>query len=215
MIEGRRARAQTIARAIGCATLALATIALATIAAPARAAAQADDPAGSGDATVATATPERGVVTLTRGDAPPGFALAVATAGDPETRVLCEPECALSVAAGAEVRVGMRRGDAVEWQHHLVAERDLRLDVRLVDRSALRGAGYALIVATGALLLATAIVGVATEPTPPELGWFGGDHALVFAGIAGGIVVALGVPGVALALAFERDDPAVEIVPAD
>nr|MDQ3031458.1 hypothetical protein [Myxococcota bacterium] len=152
--------------------------------------------------------------TISRGIAPPGYAIAVEPRGG-EARVLCEPDCELSVPPRTELRVGHRRGAGIEWTGDLRVDRDLRLDVRIQDHSAIRGFAYALLIVAGVLVGATAIVGIATEPEPPELGWFGGNHALVFAGIAGGIVIALGVPGVGIALAFERDTPALEIVPED
>lgn len=156
---------------------------------------------------------ERGP-TISRGIAPPGYAIAVEPRGG-EARVLCEPDCELTLPPRTDVRVGFRRGDAIEWATELRIERDLRLDVRIQDHSDIRGAAYALLVAAGVLLAATAIVGIATEPEPPELGWFGDRHGLVFAAIAGGIVLALGVPGVGIALAFERNTPALEMVPED
>jgi hypothetical protein len=154
-------------------------------------------------------------VTVAQGIAPGGYSIAVAPRGGGEPRVLCEPECALALPRATELRLGVRRGGDIEWVRDVVLDGDLRLDVRLEDRSALRQLGYALLIATGALLLATAIVGVVTEPQAPDHGWFGGNHALVFAGIAGGIVLAFGAPGVGFALAFERDAPALDVVPVD
>lgn len=150
--------------------------------------------------------------TVTRGIAPPGWAIVVEPAGS-EPRVLCEPACELTLPRTTALRAGVRRRGAIEWVSDIVLDRDLRLDVRLEDRGDLRGFGHALLVTTGVLLLATAIVGIATEPQAPELGWFGPNHALVFAGIAGGIVLALGAPGVGLSLAFERPIPTFEAVP--
>lgn len=152
--------------------------------------------------------------TLRAGVALPGHAIVVQH-GSGEPRVLCEPDCALTLARDAALRVGFRHDDRIEWRQELRLERDLRLDVRLADHSDVRAVAYALLVTAGALLLATAIVGIATEPEPPDHGWFGANHALVFAGIAGGIVLAFGVPGVGIALAFERDTPTLEVVPEE
>ncbi|WP_236517790.1 hypothetical protein [Sandaracinus amylolyticus] len=152
-------------------------------------------------------------VTVSRGVVLPGYEVVVAPReGAPRT--LCEPSCELSLPRG-EVRLGWRRGDAIEWQRDVHLTNDLRVDLRLEDRSLLRGTGHALLIAAGVLLGAVAIVGIATEPQPPDYGWFGDRHGLVFAGIAGGVVIALGVPGIALSLVFERDEPALELVPVD
>lgn len=149
---------------------------------------------------------------IVAGEVLPGWAIAVAPA-DGVPRVLCEPSCEVALPVGP-TRIGWRREDReIEWQQTIVLDRDLRVDLRFVDRAAQRHAGYGLLVAAGVLLAATAIVGIATEPRPPETGRFGSRHALVFAGIAGGVVVAFGAPSVALA--FERDPPGLEIVPFD
>jgi hypothetical protein len=153
-------------------------------------------------------------VTVSVGRVIPGYAVAVAPAeGAPHT--MCEPSCELVLPRG-EVAIGWRRDDRpIEWQRTISLVDDLRLDVRLEDRSALRHAGYGLLIAGGLLLAASAIVASPPPPTRPENGWFGERHGLVFAGIAGGIVIAFGVSGVALALVFERDAPAIDAVPVD
>jgi hypothetical protein len=157
---------------------------------------------------------DEGVARLTQGQVPAGYAVVIQTESD-EQQVLCEPDCVLEYPSSSRVRVGWRRGDEIEWRLERELERDLRLDIRLDDHSEIRGLAYGLLVSTGILLAAAAIVGIATEPQAPELGWFGPNHALAFAGIAGGIVIALGVPGVGLALAFERETPVLENVPID
>lgn len=151
--------------------------------------------------------------TISRGVSVPGYEIVVAPReGAPRT--LCDPDCELVLPRG-DVRLGWRRGAAIEWQRDLLLDRDVRVDVRIQDLSLLRGAGYALLVTAAVLLGATAIVGIATEPTPPDHGWFGEQHGLVFAGIAGGIVLAFGGPGVGLALAFQHDAPGLDVVPED
>jgi hypothetical protein len=186
--------------------LAIAMVAAAPCSFPSAAGAQ-DAPASSETAARETASVERGV-------APAGFALVVQPEGG-EPRVLCEPECELDVPVGP-TRFGWRRGGrAVEWQRELLLDVDVRLDVRHEDRALLRGAGHALLVATGVLLMAVAVVGIATEPTPPDHGWFAERHGLVFAAIAGGIVLGIGGPGIGLAVAFERDAPVLEVVPEE
>jgi len=148
------------------------------------------------------------------GSTPPGYAIVVApVAGAPVT--LCADDCTLELPGG-ETRVGWRRADReIEWQTTLALTEELRIDIVLEDRSAYRTVAYSLLAAAGILLAATAIVGIATEPERPDMGWFGERHGLVFAGIAGGVVLAFGVPGVALAVAFESDAPAVRAVPMD
>lgn len=148
------------------------------------------------------------------GRAPPGYAIAIATP-DGMPRVLCEPACELAMPRG-EARIGWRReGGEIEWQRALEIEGDLRLDVRLEDRSVYRSLGYGIIIAGALLIAATAILGIATEPQPPELGWFGPQHGLAFAAIAGGILLAFGIPGVVLSLVNERDTPALDAIPID
>lgn len=153
-------------------------------------------------------------VRLSQGRVPAGYALVI-EAEDGERAVLCESECVLPYRAETRVRVGLRRDDEIEWRLEERLEHDLRLDVSLDDHAELRGLAYGLLVTAGVLLAGSAIVGIATEPQPPELGWFGPYHALAFAGIAGGIVIAFGVPGVGLALAFERETPIIESVAVD
>ncbi|WP_157070363.1 hypothetical protein [Sandaracinus amylolyticus] len=152
-------------------------------------------------------------VTVSRGLVLPGYEVVVAPR-DGAPRTLCEPSCELALPRG-EVRLGWRRDDVIEWQREVLLAHDLRVDLRLEDRSLLRGTGHALLIAAGVLLGAAAIVGIATEPQPPDYGWFGDRHGLVFAGIAGGVVLALGVPGVALSLVFEQDAPGLDLVPVD
>lgn len=151
--------------------------------------------------------------TISRGVSLPGYEVVVAPReGAPRT--LCAPECELVLPRG-EVRLGWRRGGTIEWRRDLLLDRDVRVDVRMEDRSLLRGVGHALLVTAAILLGATAVIGIATEPEPPDYGWFGDQHGLVFAAIAGGIGLALGIPGVALSLAFEADAPGLEVVPED
>ena len=160
----------------------------------------------------APASAQEGTARVSLGTVMPGLRVAVAH-GD-RTEELCAPLCSLEVPWGSRIRAGFARdGAGPDWTEELRVDQNLRLDVRLGDRSLLRGAGHALLIATGVLLLASAIVGIATEPTPPDLGWFGPSHGLVFAGIAGAIVLVFGVPGVALALGYERDAPTILPVP--
>lgn len=166
-----------------------------------------------GEADGAEPAGERGEVRVEGGSAPAGFEIVVAPiAGVPVT--LGASGGSLELPRG-ETRLGWRRGDQVEWQSTISLLDDLRIDVVIADHSGFRTLAYALIVAGGVLLAATAVVGIATEPEPPDVGWFGDQHGLVFAGIAGGIVLAFGIPGVGLALAFERDAPAIRTVPVD
>lgn len=134
-----------------------------------------------------------------------------------EIELLCAPDCELSVPPGSAIDVGWALpGRDIDWTTSLVVpEGGLRLDARIEDRSTLRNIAYAVLVVGAVLLGATAIVGIATEPEAPEMGWFGSYHSLVFAGIAGVIVLAFGVPGVGLALGFERDAPVIEALPED
>ena len=185
--------------------IAIVTIVVAPSFAPSLAAAQ--DATASQDA----ASSQR--ATISRGVVVPGYELAVAPRGGAPL-TLCAPDCELTLPRG-EVRLGWRRHGEIEWQRDLFLDRDLRVDVRVQDFSALRGAGHALLIAAGVLIGATAIVGIATEPEPPDHGWFGQRHGLAFAAITGGIVLALGVPGIALSLLFEQDAPGLELVPED
>ena len=159
-------------------------------------------------------TIDRSARRIVQGQTIPGYWVAL---GGRAGGVLCAPHCELTAHSGDRVEVGLARDDAdVAWQLSLELDHhDWRIDIVLEDRSAYRTVADSLLAAAGILLAATAIVGIATEPERPDMGWFGERHGLVFAGIAGGVVLAFGVPGVALAVAFESDAPAVRAVPMD
>ncbi len=149
--------------------------------------------------------------TVTAGEGLAGHAVVLDDGG--LERTLCAPECTLSLEGGP-LRIGLRRGDdGLVWTGTERLETDLRLDVVLEDRSLLRGLGHALLTTAGVLALAAGIVGLVSAPAAPDVGWFGPNHGLVFAGLASGLLVGFGIPGAALALGFAHDAPAVRAVP--
>lgn len=126
---------------------------------------------------------------------------------------LCRPECELTLPP-ARYRAGFRvRNGDLQSAHEIQLTQAIELGVRKEDRSSVRNLGYALLVSTGAMLAATAVVGIATEPFGPTTDWRGEQQGLLFAGISVGIVLLVGVPGTILSLEAESDRLALAITP--